>query len=82
MQPLRSPFSRRPPLPHFKILLFQKGKQWLVLVALHYSTSLLKFAINKVVGGESRGVSAEQAVDPLEVEGLGLESHVCQWETR
>lgn len=34
--------------PHFKILLFQKGKQWLVLVALHHSASLLKFTIIKV----------------------------------
>jgi len=36
---------------------------------------------NQGYWGELRGVSAEQTVDPLEVEGLGLESHLCQWET-
>ena len=77
MQRLRSPFSH----PLFKILLLQKGKQWFVLVALHHSASLLKLTRIKVVGGEFRGVSTEQTVDPLDVEGLGLESHLCQWET-
>lgn len=64
MQQLRSPFSRSP----FKTVLFQKGKQWLVLVVLHHSASLLKFTIIKVAGRDSsvRGVSAEETDDPLE----------------
>lgn len=46
MQQLRSPSSH----PCFKILLFQKGKPWFVLVVPHPSASLLKFTITKVMG--------------------------------
>lgn len=48
---------------------------------LHHSARLLKSTIFEVVVGELRGVSAEQTVDPLEAEGLVLESYLYQWET-